>query len=787
MRKVFLTLVGLVVLFVLFSCAIRPSTKNISVNLYVNLSQLKQVQKFEFKPTGYAAEIDKIYVTVKNSSGETVYSTETANKENPSIAFVLPRIGIYNFYIEAKRSDGSRIFTGSREGYQITFGNNYVSIDPVLVNGTLRVNIEIDRLIWEKYNVETAAVEFKKVIDSEWMSRTPTISDTKTVLEETLYPFMYTVRFKVKLNAKEESTLPGTWDNLNNPNTLSVPVDPDRVRNVTFKVVFNHEEQRPEVSISISEITMPYLMEVNNLMALWDPIDSQLNVFWNYTDEKAMFYIYKEIKDQGNNVVYELVGSTTDKRYVIDNFDENEYNRVTGIAIDVISDNKSSGLAVLPKENFLMLQTAGLPGAPNFPEVLSAQYEDYSQKLTLTWSAVSGNVKYRVYRKLIGEDSYTLLKSKIIGTTVTLDFPLSEFENIDSIAISAYNEFGESEKRELEKSSIELLDFAGGSGTESDPYLIGNARQLQNVNKSKYLNAGKYFKLIDDIDLQGIEWTPIGVFRSPYSENAFVGTFDGNGKKILNLTYNDASKSHVGLFGCVYNSKIKNLIIENATITALAYIGALAGYCINSVVEKVGVRNSSMTSHGQVSSLSTGGLIGKVFADNSSTHPMEIRQCFADNVTVSAPKYDSQVYLGGLIGIVHVKKQTVIEDCYATGVVKFKSSSSTAVGGLIGNNPGDTSGELTILRCYAAVAPGLKDNLQWRGFIGEQVSTSTVSGKNYFDKDVAGTSVGSAKSSLQEAKTTIEMKQRATFVDWDFENTWIIEEGNDYPRLRWEY
>jgi hypothetical protein len=31
------------------------------------------------------------------------------------------------------------------------------------------------------------------------------------------------------------------------------------------------------------------------------------------------------------------------------------------------------------------------------------------------------------------------------------------------------------------------------------------------------------------------------------------------------------------------------------------------------------------------------------------------------------------------------------------------------------------------------------------------------------------------------------MKQQATFAGWDFTNIWTINEGNDYPRLKWEF
>jgi hypothetical protein len=30
------------------------------------------------------------------------------------------------------------------------------------------------------------------------------------------------------------------------------------------------------------------------------------------------------------------------------------------------------------------------------------------------------------------------------------------------------------------------------------------------------------------------------------------------------------------------------------------------------------------------------------------------------------------------------------------------------------------------------------------------------------------------------------MKRQASFIEWDFETVWMICEGKDYPRLRWE-
>jgi hypothetical protein len=363
--------------------------------------------------------------------------------------------------------------------------------------------------------------------------------------------------------------------------------------------------------------------------------------------------------------------------------------------------------------------------------------------------------------------------------------PLSEWNNLEKIAVSAYNGSGEITRTELPKILITLFDFAGGSGTADDPYLIGNARQLQNVGNPAYVSAGKYFKLIADIDLSGVNWTPIGTYSLNLSSTAFNGVFDGNGHKIKNLTYN-AHKDYVGLFGAIYDATVKNLIIENASITAEQYVGALAGSAKNSTVEKVGVINSNLSAiYGEV-----GGLMGYVLTDNSSINAMIIRQCFADNVIVSAPNYDN-ARAGGLIGDFYADGAIgLIENCYATGKVNFKSAYSSNMGGLIGllSSNATSGGKAKVVNCYAAVAPGIIGVSSWKGFIGGySPATTPDSGNNYFDKDVAQETTGSMVSSLQTGKTTSEMKQQATFSGWDFANIWTINEGKDYPRLKWEF
>lgn len=84
-----------------------------------------------------------------------------------------------------------------------------------------------------------------------------------------------------------------------------------------------------------------------------------------------------------------------------------------------------------------------------------------------------------------------------------------------------------------------MYNYSGGTGTIEDPYIISTPQDLHEVR----YNLDKHFKLNTDIDLNPaiiesevwyneIEgWEPIGNEAEP-----FTGSFDFNGKKILNMT-----------------------------------------------------------------------------------------------------------------------------------------------------------------------------------------------------------------------------------------------------------
>ena len=119
-------------------------------------------------------------------------------------------------------------------------------------------------------------------------------------------------------------------------------------------------------------------------------------------------------------------------------------------------------------------------------------------------------------------------------------------------------------------------NFAGGSGTKDDPYLIGAPEQLaklaKDVNEGTSY-AGEYFKLTADLDLSAHVWMPIGLHRRMYTESKlnkpFEGNFDGSGKKISGMIVDQRGENDRysgGLFGCIRNTSMEECGIKDLAI-----------------------------------------------------------------------------------------------------------------------------------------------------------------------------------------------------------------------------
>ena len=169
-----------------------------------------------------------------------------------------------------------------------------------------------------------------------------------------------------------------------------------------------------------------------------------------------------------------------------------------------------------------------------------------------------------------------------------------------------------------------LMDDLTGEGTEQSPYLITSADDLtlmaNNINNG--IGTSAYYKLTNNIDLNGKEWTPIGYHDSSKGNaTAFSGTFDGGNYTVSNFVITKANTDYIGFFGLVTDGTIKNLNIDNAVIdfasssTQRLYVGVVVGRLITTEagslasITHCNVTNSSVkaSSHGTIRA---GGIAG---------------------------------------------------------------------------------------------------------------------------------------------------------------------------------
>lgn len=209
-----------------------------------------------------------------------------------------------------------------------------------------------------------------------------------------------------------------------------------------------------------------------------------------------------------------------------------------------------------------------------------------------------------------------------------------------------------------------------------DTFEIGSLEELQTF--AKMVNEGSSFEgktvtLTSSIDLSSVNsWTPIGT-----KEHPFKGTFDGGNYTVSNLTINNPDLDYAGLFGNLNSpGVIKNVVIENAAITAQAWVGALAGAGYTGAIDNCIVKGAiAITGNYMV-----GGLTGYGYA--------KITNC---SVTGSSGSTIKGIYkaedlegdsVGGLVGFRGEGPSIVTESCHVSGVAL---EGTRKIGGLMGS------------------------------------------------------------------------------------------------------
>ena len=258
--------------------------------------------------------------------------------------------------------------------------------------------------------------------------------------------------------------------------------------------------------------------------------------------------------------------------------------------------------------------------------------------------------------------------------------------------------------------------FAGGTGTESDPYQIANGAELaylaSSVNSGETY-TGKNFVLTANIDLNGLPWTPIAnsfsdALLGGSNYRIFAGNFDGNGYTISNVSIGSETApleaDVFGLFGATAG-KISNLNLDTVSIHGIAKIasigavigfaGGLVGYS-GGYIENCHVTGLTMDmsapSNVYAAAYCVGGLVGVL--DETQL----INEC---SVSGSITEKAGKGSIGGLIGELGKAAKITYSRSDVTVNVKADSRGGANVGGFIGKGNGKTDAETIIRNCYA--------------------------------------------------------------------------------------
>lgn len=295
----------------------------------------------------------------------------------------------------------------------------------------------------------------------------------------------------------------------------------------------------------------------------------------------------------------------------------------------------------------------------------------------------------------------------------------------------------------------------------------------------KYNMAGD-FTLENDIDMTGVDFTPIGI-EGNTSVAKFTGTFDGKGHIIKGLKYDNADKGEVGLFSQTENATITNLGIEGAHFVGNANVGGIVGRMYGGVTANCATLNSYIEGRDHVASIT--GEINNT-QDGETYNGGTVSNCFSDAV-VKSREYQA----GGIVGTItcgtvenNLFTGTVDDRGCATGMVALVDRNDAP--SIIHNNVVAAShlyGEV-----HRIVNTAGRDKAQLEN---NYVLETTYCGANAKNAGVMENATDA--NSENGANATLDQLRSQSFYEdlgFDFADTWKFldgAEGKTYPVLKW--
>ncbi|MCH5185108.1 MAG: S-layer homology domain-containing protein [Oscillospiraceae bacterium] len=388
---------------------------------------------------------------------------------------------------------------------------------------------------------------------------------------------------------------------------------------------------------------------------------------------------------------------------------------------------KTEYIAPVFEDGYPKLRADGISGGFNIVLKTTSECNVY---YTLT------SREYSVLDRVFPEDFLVSVTEG--GSEINVYIPASEDKTF-SIYFCTVDKHGNRSREVCIKNAIPH-PYSAGSGTESDPYIISNEKQLYSVRHF----PNKAFRLKNDMVISG-NWEPIGDAKEP-----FCGIFDGAGFTISGFSADGGE--YGGLFGLAEGGCIKNLHVKAEKIICAERAGVIAGETSGTVIENClaeGLVKADVKNGGGICGIN-GGII---------------RNSMSAVTAVSAGNYS-----GGICG----KNTGTIDGCLSA---VYHVKADIYAGGIAGINEGG------IITNNCAINMNITDEMAKNS---GRITTNRRNGvleNNYsYDLTYASNTSDGGKNSINGAYTSIEELSSEAFyktkAGWDFSKYWRAGDEN---------
>ena len=210
-----------------------------------------------------------------------------------------------------------------------------------------------------------------------------------------------------------------------------------------------------------------------------------------------------------------------------------------------------------------------------------------------------------------------------------------------------------------------MAQFAGGSGTQNDPYLIATAEQFNKMGGGQY--SSKYYKQTANLTFGGQD--------TAFKAIDFSGHYDGGGHCIT-----ADRKQNTALFGTL-SGKVKNVTLFGIDVQTAQSSGILAVSIGGGRLDTISVFASSLSVSANTSVLFAGILA-------SSSWTSTVFCCGVDNCSISFNPGTWAGEVGGLVGVSH--GDTLEYSSFSGKIDLYGSNSNRYASGLIGRANGSS-------------------------------------------------------------------------------------------------